>query len=149
MNGHTTRRGVHTALVIAVGMVVLAAAMAPWLGAHGWHRPASLLNLSFSWACHQMPERSLWVSGAPMALCARCFAICVGALAALLVVPLLRVRLSLRWLPLAVAPTVLDFMLGRAGVLGNLPAVRVTTGALAGFAITLYLAQWIVVRRQT
>jgi uncharacterized membrane protein len=130
-------------LGIGVGVVVIAAALAPWFESQRSPRAASLLYLAFSWACHQLPERTLWIFGAPMALCARCFAICVGALVGLLAAPLLTKRPSLYYLPLAVAPTVLDFLLGKLGVIGNHPGVRVATGALAGAAIMLYLGAWL------
>lgn len=32
----------------------------------------------FRWVCHQIPERSFWISGQPMAVCSRCFGIYTG-----------------------------------------------------------------------
>jgi len=139
----TKRAGVlHATLTFCAIAVVIAAMIAPWLDAHGKARPASLLYLAYSWACHQLPERTLFVFGKPMALCARCFAISVGAVIGLFGAMTIGRRPPLRYLPFAIAPTVIDFLLGRFGVIGNHPGLRVATGALAGAAIMLYVGAW-------
>ncbi len=60
----------------AVGIPAVAAA-APLMGSL-W------LYLLFDAVCQQRPERALWIAGAPMAVCARCFGIYAGFALALL-----------------------------------------------------------------
>lgn len=66
-----------------------AAFLAPYLKSQ-----SSSLNVFlyafFSPACHQIPERSFFCSGYPLAVCARCLGIYSGFLAGLLPFPLLR-----------------------------------------------------------
>src|SRR5699024_9330561 len=38
----------------------------------------------FHGLCHQIPERSFWINGQPMAVCSRCFGIYAGFLAGLI-----------------------------------------------------------------
>lgn len=46
---------------------------------------------TFSSLCHQIPKRSFWMGGQPMAVCSRCFGIYTGFLAGWLSLPLLGV----------------------------------------------------------
>jgi uncharacterized membrane protein len=86
--------------------------------------------LLFSFVCHQQPERSLWLAGAPLAVCARCAGVYFGAfLGLLLQVPVRRGPLLA-----AVALLALDWITEAAGVREPWVAVRWTTGCLAGMA---------------
>lgn len=60
-------------LVLAIGLVVSAAGG----GLFGQQRPWLLQwqHQLFYSLCHQIPERSLWINGQPMAVCSRCFGI--------------------------------------------------------------------------
>jgi uncharacterized membrane protein len=51
-------------LVIAAGLWMASILIAPY----GWHLP----YIIGSYICHQRPERSFWIAGAPMPVCARC-----------------------------------------------------------------------------
>jgi uncharacterized membrane protein len=84
----------------------------------------------FSYVCHQQPERSLWLAGAPLAVCARCAGIYFGAFLALLF------QISVRRGPLlaALGLLALDWISEAAGVHESWVAVRWTTGCLAGMA---------------
>lgn len=44
---------------------------------------------SFRTLCHQMPHRSFWIGGQPMAVCSRCFGIYAGFLAGWLLLPVM------------------------------------------------------------
>ena len=69
---------------ISVGLAALSAggaalaAAAPFL-----HSP--LIHALFRPLCHQQPDRSFWMAGAPMAACARCLGIYIGAAVGLFV----------------------------------------------------------------
>lgn len=43
---------------------------------------------AFANLCHQMPARSFWIAGQPMAVCSRCFGIYSGFLIGWLILPL-------------------------------------------------------------
>ncbi len=62
-----------TALAASVCLAATGAGPAHW----------TVVQILFHALCHQIPERSLWIAGAPMAVCARCAGIYFGALAAL------------------------------------------------------------------
>jgi uncharacterized membrane protein len=116
---------------------------APWLATHGFPVAGASLYLGFAKACHQMPDRSFWVFGAPMAVCSRCAALYAGGLLGLLLVPLLRGigrpaphRL---WLAAAACPVALDFGLGWLGILENTFWSRGVTGLVLGTASAFYI----------
>ena len=57
--------------LVPASLATLAIA-APYLLTHGWPAAAFVLERGFALVCHQRPERSLIVFGAPVAICARC-----------------------------------------------------------------------------
>ena len=89
-----------------------------------------VLYFLFSFVCHQQPERSLWLAGAPMAVCARCAGIYFGALLGLLLrVPGRRVLLLT-----ALGLLALDGISEAAGIRPSWDAIRWSTGCFAGMA---------------
>ena len=98
------------------------------------HRP--LLGLAFAPACHQLPERTLHLLGAPMVVCSRCAGIYAGvALGALLPAPPALLP-RLRWLiPLSAAPMLLDVALQTAGAYAPWHPSRLLTGAVFGLVV--------------
>jgi len=107
---------VSAALCAAVVLAPLA--RSPWL------------YLAFSFVCHQQPERSLWLAGLPLAVCARCAGIYLGGLVGLLL------KLPSRRTPLLVAFALmtLDWASEAVGLRGASLPVRLLTGGLAGLA---------------
>jgi len=99
---------------------------------------------SFSYVCHQIPERSFFIAGHQFAVCARCTGLYAGFTVATVFYPLLR---SLRqtdapprkWLFLAAAPLAIDFALGYFGIWENTHSSRFATGALLGAVSVLYV----------
>lgn len=127
-------------LVGLVGLIVLA----PWARAHGHGAVAAAVYTGFGAACHQMPERAFHLWGLPMAVCARCFGLYVGAAAGAVCYPLLR-GLARRgapgraWLLAAAVPTGVDFALGLFGVWENTHWSRFLTALLLGAAAAFYV----------
>jgi len=110
---------------------------------------AFILHSAYGRVCHQIPERSLWVQGHPMAVCARCLGIYLGYLAGLVVYPLMRRRLEealprRRWLLLAMLPLAIDFVGGYLGLFENTIASRIGTGFFAGLAAAIYTATGLI-----
>jgi len=66
-----------------------AVVLAPYLASRDG-RLAGLLYACFAPVCHQLPERSFFAFGHPLAVCARCAGIYAGAVAGLALYPALR-----------------------------------------------------------
>jgi uncharacterized membrane protein len=97
---------------------------------------SGFLYLFFSPICHQIPERSFYIAGHQLPVCARCTGIYLGALVGSAVAS---GRSPPRWvLMAAVFPLVLDggtqlFFRESNNIL------RLATGLVAGFVASLYL----------
>lgn len=115
--------------LVPASLATLAIA-APYLLTHGWPAAAFVLERGFTLVCHQRPERSLIVFGAPVAICARCLGIYLGAAFGLL----LRTsrHVAVRLLLLAAALNLLDGVTELAGLHGNWMFVRLALGLTLG-----------------
>jgi uncharacterized membrane protein len=96
------------------------------------------LQHGFSLVCHQRPERSFILFGGSVAVCARCLGIYLGAAAGLL----LRVsrRVAWRWMLVAAAMNVADWIAELAGMHGNWMLARFALGIALGVAAGLLVA---------
>ena len=122
-----------------VPITLLGAALAaPYLSSHSFVVLAFALHHGFALVCHQRPERSFFVFGAPVAVCARCLGIYIGAAIGLL----LRTsrRLALRILIAVAAINVIDAAMELAGLHGNWMVVRFALGLMLGAAGALLIA---------
>lgn len=118
----------------ALAALLISAGLLPWLLAL---RPAwsSALFPVFRAICHQRPERTLTILGAPMVVCSRCAGLYLG-LALGVVLPLPR-----RLLPhgralviAAVALATLDVLTQDLGLHAPFHPVRLATGVLLGWS---------------
>ena len=122
---------------------------APLLRARGHEALALFAYHVFAALCHQLPERSFYLAGQPLAVCARCFGIYAGFALGIVCYPLVR---SLRrtdtparlWLLLAALPTGVDFALGFTGLWANTHTSRALTGALLGAVAALYVVPGLI-----
>jgi uncharacterized membrane protein len=137
-------RAVYAALIALTLLWLALIAAAPYL-AHGRHPLAAFtLYRSFAAVCHQMPERSFFAFGFPLAVCARCAGIYAGFLAGLCAYPFAR-RLGetsfppRRRLIVAALPALIDFAGGLSGFFVNTHASRSLTGAVVGLAAAFYV----------
>ncbi|HZG53789.1 MAG TPA: DUF2085 domain-containing protein [Pyrinomonadaceae bacterium] len=141
-------RGAWAAWVCVAGVALLWLGLivgAPLLAWGGREATAFVIYQGLKTACHQLPERSYWVAGHPLAVCARCFGIYAGFAAAVLLYPLSR-RLRRtqqtprrEWLILALLPTAFDFTLGVTGLWANTHSSRFLTGAWLGAWAAFYV----------
>ena len=125
--------------VAAMPAALSAAALgAPLLAAFGYTLSAWAILQFFSLACHQDPARSFWIAGAPVAVCARCLGIYLGAVAgAWFTAP----RGKILWLlAAAVLVSLLDYFTEFAGLHGNWPIVRFVLGAILGVSLGALVA---------
>ncbi|MBV9610333.1 MAG: DUF2085 domain-containing protein [Acidobacteria bacterium] len=128
--------------VLAAALILLA--LAPAL-----HEPVlSIGTLAFfSRVCHQDAARSLWIAGVPMAVCARCLGIYLGAAAGALV--RIQHQVALRVLAAAAAINVVDLVTESVGLHGNWALVRVCLGFTVGMGIAATIAARPTDRRRT
>jgi uncharacterized membrane protein len=128
-----------------VAMIVLA----PLARARGSLLLSQALYEFFRPACHQISERSFHLAGFPLAVCARCTGLYVGALAGVALYPLAR-RVARTdappraWLILAAVPTTVDFALGFFHVWENTHWSRFSTALLLGAASAFYIVPGLV-----
>ena len=136
-------------LVGAAGLVGLIL-LAPLLQARGAVVAAQAIYHGFSAACHQESARSFHIEGFPLAVCARCTGLYVGALAGVAAYPLLARTLARRempwriWLIMAAVPTTVDFALGFFGVWDNTHLSRFLTASLLGVVSAFYIVPGLV-----
>lgn len=130
----SSRRVVSSHLHWAFGPAALACAamIAPWLWTHGYRALPFALQHAFSLVCHQRPERCFWIFGAPVAVCARCLGIYLGAVVGLLLQTSRRIAFQL--LIAAAALNILDWLTEAVGLHGNWMTVRFVLGLALGVA---------------
>lgn len=138
-------------LVLVCGALLFVSLIiaAPLFSAHGDPGLASIIYHPFGFICHQLPERSFFISGHKLAVCSRCTGLYFGFTGALLLYPLFR---SLRvvhtphrkWLIAAAIPLVTDFLLKFAGVWENTHTTRFVTGFLLGAVVAFYVMPAVV-----
>jgi len=103
-----------------------------------------VMRLAYAPACHQLPERSLTVGGAPQAVCARCTGLYLGGVAGLGAGALLLAGTGRCprpfWLAVALAPTAVDALLPWLS-LPQLPGLpRLVLAIPGGVVAALFLA---------
>lgn len=129
--------------MLAVGWLLLICAPA-WLLAQGQPLAALALYRGLAVICHQIPERSFHLLGAPLGVCARCTGIYLGFVGGLALYPFVR---SLRqvapparhWLMLSGVPMLIDGAGGWLGLFTNTFASRAATGFLLGATAAFYV----------
>ena len=100
--------------------------------------PALVLYRVFALVCHQLPERSFIWHGYPLPICVRCTGIYLGFVLGWLI----SVRLSAmprRWFYLALAPLIVDGILGVTGLWASTAIWRALTGVMAGGGLAWWL----------
>ena len=138
--------GLATGCALAFVALVFAA---PWALERGHDLTAAVLYQAFGRICHQMPARSFYFHGHPLAVCARCVGVYAGCALGLLCYPLVR---SLKrtdapargWLVLIAAPAVIDFSLTFFGLWENTHLSRLLTGAVLGAGAAFFIMPGLV-----
>jgi uncharacterized membrane protein len=117
--------------------------LAPYFESRSAAGAASVLYAMFAPVCHQIPERSFFFLGFPLAVCGRCLGVYTGFLAGLLAYPAVRGfrRVALPSLPLFVLlslPIGLDFGGGLLGLWTSPIGLRYATGFVWGTALPYF-----------
>jgi uncharacterized membrane protein len=116
---------------VAAPLVLAFSALAvPYLWRQGSYAAALALQQGFALVCHQRPERSFWIFGYQVAVCARCLGIYLGAAIGLV----LRTSrgVAVQMLVLAAALNLADVVTEVAGLHGNWMWLRFGLGFLLG-----------------
>ncbi|MGD9562694.1 MAG: DUF2085 domain-containing protein [Pyrinomonadaceae bacterium] len=127
---------------------VLAIVLAPVARGFGWGIASPLYEF-FSYICHQLPERSLYLLHHQLAVCSRCFGVYFGLLAGLIVYPLWRRMDDIEplpriWLFASLVPIGIDWSLTVFGIWENTHLSRFVTGLILGVACATYIVPAIV-----
>ena len=139
MEGYAVKRLGSAAIVPVAAAALFLLALAPaWLRAHGDALSALAIVAFFSKLCHQRADRSLYLLGAPTAVCFRCLGIYAGAAFG----GLLRLsrKTALGWLGAALIVNIVDVAAESIGLHGNLPLLRLLIGAALGAGAGVLLA---------
>jgi uncharacterized membrane protein len=123
-----------------LGLIVVA----PISQAYGHPAVATSIYKTFSFVCHQIPERSFHLAGHQFGVCSRCTGLYAGFAVAALIYPLAHSLQrtdtpSRLWLILATLPLVIDFALGYFSIWENTHLSRFFTGALLSSVAVFYI----------
>ncbi len=125
--------------IVAAGSLLMTVliAGAPVARANNFTALSFTIYQAFSYVCHQLPDRSFFIDGYPLAVCARCtgvyFAFAATVVSYPLITSLRRTHVPDRkWLLIAAAPQAIDVGLGLTGIWENTHWSRFGTGALLG-----------------
>lgn len=115
-------------------------ALAPLLAAMGADSTAGLLYRGFGRICHQMPSRSLWIAGRPMAICARDVGLYAGMFLGMWIVHVPHAHRMPAWGAfLFAAPMALDGSVQFLGLWESANSTRLWTGFAAGLGVSVWL----------
>ena len=134
--------GLYAATLAGLTLWLAAIVAAPFLAGRGsaW---SPFLYSCFAPLCHQRPERSIWIFGHPLAVCARCTGIYLGAYLGLMVYPFRRGFGVLRLPRLSVlaavsVPLAADAAGHGLGLWDSPAGLRLATGLLWGSILPFY-----------
>ena len=130
-------------------MLVAAIIAAPLAQANNHFAFAAPIYKTFSYLCHQIPERSFHLAGHQFAVCSRCTGLYAGFALATLSYPLFRSlprtdTPPIIWLFASAIPLAFDFGLTYFGIWQNNHFTRFTTGALFGAVAAIYVVPGVV-----
>ena len=101
------------------------------------------IYLIFSIMCHQLPQRSYFIFGYKMAVCARCFGIYTGMLIGTIIYPFIK-KLSdfkipnIKYYIISLIPMAIDGTTQLIGLRESFNELRFITGFIAGFVSIFY-----------
>lgn len=143
-DNHTADLSVWVAVAV-FGLALVSAIIGAPLGESSGHVGfAAAIYKTFSFVCHQIPERSFHLAGHKFGVCSRCTGLYAGFAGAALIYPLVRSLQrtdtpSRLWLILATLPLVIDFALGYFSIWENTHLSRFLTGALLSSVAVFYI----------
>lgn len=136
-------------MAAATVLVMIAVIAAPLAQASNHLALSSFIYKTFSFLCHQIPERSFHVAGQQFAVCSRCTGLYAGFTIAILTFPLFRPLRNtdtprIIWLFASALPLAIDFSLTYFGIWQNNHFTRFTTGALFGAVAAIFILPGVI-----
>lgn len=123
--------------------------LAPCLASVGARWPSRVIYLVYRLTCHQLPERSLFLLGHKMAICARCMAVYVSFWGLGLLYGIWKATpwgrrhsqkpLPIKWLAVLAVPMFVDGVTQLIGLRESTNLLRTITGALVGAGTGLFV----------
>ena len=115
----------------------------PYVAARQWIVSSRFLYYFFSHFCHQRPERSFFIFGEQIPVCARDFSLYVAAFISTIVYPKIRrlytpVLPSVWYLVVFLFPMAVDGLTQLAGLRESTNLLRFITGFLGGLVVPFY-----------
>ncbi|MBD3388720.1 MAG: DUF2085 domain-containing protein [Candidatus Altiarchaeales archaeon] len=134
-------RAFYFLFLTACAFVLLLIFAAPYLAITGHENISELIHVMFGESCHQLPERSFFVYGEKMPVCARCFGIYAGLFTGTLLYPVCGREgvPDSRLLLAALAPLALDGITQLTGLRESNNLLRLGTGLIFGAIIPYYI----------
>lgn len=126
-------RSVHLAALLSLGLAC-AACVVPWFFLHS-PEVGFALQRGFALVCHQQPERSFFLFGGSVAVCARCLGIYLGAaMGCLIRVPR---KIAMQFLIAVVSVNFVDGLAEFVGLHENWMLMRFMLGIVLGAAAAM------------
>ena len=144
-SNRTRRPFIFWAIVAGVALMFLSLIfVAPLASATNHQTIAQGIYRPFASLCHQMPERSFFIAGHKLAVCARCTGLYVGFALITLLYPFIRPVHVIsaperKWLLMSAMPMAVDFSLTFFGLWENTHTSRFLTGFLLGGVAVIYV----------
>jgi uncharacterized membrane protein len=131
-------------LILSWALICAGIVAAPLLTSSSRPLAGGATYLLFSQVCHQIPERSFFLHGQPLAVCHRCSGIYFGLFLGSLISagtfsPLLRIARRRMWVLAGAVPLWMDALGPVVGFWTNSALSRAATGALFGIMVSSLL----------
>lgn len=110
----------------------LGSALAPIFAYFKNYELSSILTSIYMFSCHQQPDRSFWLLGYPMALCARCYGFYFGVILSSILALFDKLKINLTAFIVIFAICIIDIILNVAFKINTGNIIRCITGIFMG-----------------
>ncbi len=125
-----------TLLIFYSAFFWICALITPFLSAVGEYNLSAKISYILSNACHQNPERSFWLWGYPVSLCARCIGVYIGTTFCCILVLFNKLNISIKVFFIIILFCLTDLILNLFNInTGNI--TRFCIGLIMGLLITI------------
>jgi uncharacterized membrane protein len=134
---------------VAILVFILPTLLAPYLASVGAYWPSRVIYFFYRLTCHQLPERSFFLFGHQMAICARCTAIYTSFWGLGLLYGVWKVTpwgrrhrpgsLPIKWLAVLAVPMFVDGVAQLVSLYESTNLLRAITGTLVGVGTGLFI----------